>query len=368
MVNAQRMNQDMIDQPTSQGQLVVLGAGVIGLQTAICLLEAGFQVTILAKYWPGDQERLYTSMWAGAQWRSSSTMHEIKMQEWQKLTFKHWQNLVRVVSVEKTGLEMKPATYFWDYTTPLEIPPEQWIWWTSLVSSYQVLAQSAIPATGSHAAGISYDSFAVNPAKYLSYLSSRSKELGAKHITSEVQSFTEIFHKFENVRGVINCTGLGATKLVEDPKLFPTKGQSVIVRGLAHGITTGLGDDWETVIVPRYGTNETFLGVSKVPGDWSLDADESVTQAILQRCKLFAPELLNDNGEFEVLSVQVGLRPTRTGGPRVEIQKYRDNNEATNKFVCHNYGHHGAGFEESFGTGKTVTDLVKAELTDESKN
>jgi hypothetical protein len=94
---------------------------------------------------------------------------------------------------------------------------------------------------------------------------------------------------------------------------------------------------------------------------------------------------LNDNGEFEVLSVQVGLRPTRTGGPRVEIQKYRDNNEATNKFVCHNYGHHGAGyvleffqeivltigtcsFEESFGTGKTVTDLVKAELTDESKN
>jgi hypothetical protein len=157
---------------------------------------------------------------------------------------------------------------FRDYTTPLEIPPEQWIWWTSLVSSYQVLAQSAIPATGSHAAGISYDSFAVNPAKYLSYLSSRSKELGAKHITSEVQSFTEIFHKFENVRGVINCTGLGATKLVEDPKLFPTKGQSVIVRGLAHGITTGLGDDWETVIVPRYGTNETFLGVSKVPGDW----------------------------------------------------------------------------------------------------
>lgn len=283
----------------------------------------------------------------------------------------------------------------------MEIPPEQWIWWTSFVPSYQVLAQSAIPATGPHAAGISYDSFCLNPGKYLSYLLSRSKELGAKHTTAEVQSFTEIFHKFENVRGVINCTGLGAARLVEDPKLFPTKGQSVIVRGQAHRISTGLGDDWEAVVVPRYGENETFLGVSKVGGDWyvhflpsimislskewflpirTLDADESVTQSILQRCKAIAPELLNDNGEFEVLSVQVGLRPTRVGGARVEIQSYNNDEEGTTEqFVCHNYGHHGAGyvldffqnimltirtcsFEECFGTARMVTDLAIAEF------
>ena len=167
------------------------------------------------------------------------------------------------------------------------------------------------------------------------------------------------------MRGVINCTGLGASKFVGDPHLFPTKGQSVIVRGQAHRISTGFGDGWEDVVVPRYGENETFLGVSKVAHDGyvqflpsvmvslskgcvslnrSLHADESVTQTILRRCKALAPELLNDEGEFEVLSVQVGLRPTRIGGARVEVEEYSDEEETVHKFVCHNYGHHGAGY------------------------
>lgn len=108
-----------------------------------------------------------------------------------------------------------------------------------------------------------------------------------------------------------------------------------------------------------------------------------MTQSILKRCKAIAPELLNQNGEFEVLSVQVGLRPTRTGGARVETEWIDDVGNRASKFVCHNYGHHGAGyaplisykydmdrilmsrtcsFEESFGTAKTVVELVTREL------
>jgi len=44
-------------------------AGVIGLQTALLLLEDGrFDVTIAAKAWPDDSDpdSQYTSMWAGA--------------------------------------------------------------------------------------------------------------------------------------------------------------------------------------------------------------------------------------------------------------------------------------------------------------
>ena len=73
---------------------------------------------------------------------------------------------------------------------------------------------------------------------------------------------------FENLQGVVNCTGIGATQLVDDPDLFPTKGQSVTVRGRAERIVTGLRDDWEDVVVPRSSGNETFLGVSKIAGDW----------------------------------------------------------------------------------------------------
>lgn len=71
----------------------------------------------------------------------------------------------------------------------------------------------------------------------------------------------------------------------------------------------------------------------------TLTVDESVTKLILNRCRPLVPELLNEEGEFEVLREQVGLRPTRTAGPRVELEETENG-----KFVCHNYGHHGAGY------------------------
>lgn len=38
-------------------------AGVIGLQVALSLLEAGYRVTVVSKYWPGDESIDYTSPW-----------------------------------------------------------------------------------------------------------------------------------------------------------------------------------------------------------------------------------------------------------------------------------------------------------------
>jgi len=42
-------------------RLRIVSAGVIGLQTALTLLESGYSVTIIAKYWPGDDHIEYTS-------------------------------------------------------------------------------------------------------------------------------------------------------------------------------------------------------------------------------------------------------------------------------------------------------------------
>jgi len=43
-----------------------VGAGVIGLQTALFLLKAGFDVTMMAKHFPGDDDIEYSSPRAGA--------------------------------------------------------------------------------------------------------------------------------------------------------------------------------------------------------------------------------------------------------------------------------------------------------------
>lgn len=65
--------------------------------------------------------------------------------------------------------------------------------------------------------------------------------------------------------------------------------------------------------------------------------DKGTTKAILEKARLLAPELVNANGEFDVVSEQVGLRPSRKRGPRVESE------EVDGKRVVHSYGHSGAG-------------------------
>jgi hypothetical protein len=60
-----------------------------------------------------------------------------------------------------------------------------------------------------------------------------------------------------------------------------------------------------------------------------------MANVILERCKPIAPELLNADGCFEVLAICVGLRPSRHGGPRVELDLL--DNDTQGRFVCHCY-------------------------------
>ena len=72
--------------------------------------------------------------------------------------------------------------------------------------------------------------------------------------------------------------------------------------------------------------------------DRDTDVSKETTQSILEACKFLAPQLLNDKGEFEVISMQCGLRPSRKGGPRLESEIVDQTFP-----VVHAYGHAGAG-------------------------
>ena len=76
--------------------------------------------------------------------------------------------------------------------------------------------------------------------------------------------------------------------------------------------------------------------------------DPLLKQRILERCRALAPELLDPStGDFVVLSDGVGLRPSREGGPRVQLETSKtvpsveDGNATTAVVYC--YGHSGAG-------------------------
>jgi glycine/D-amino acid oxidase-like deaminating enzyme len=170
------------------------------------------------------------------------------------------------------------------------------------------------------------------------------------------------------ISAFVNSTGISALKLVPDPDIYPIRGQTITVAGEASQITTVDGFPSDPTpsstpimyILPRPHSNTTILGGTKGIGDWNAEPDPQTTEEILRRAKDWAPELLNKNGEFEVLSVQVGLRPGRKGGVRVEIENLDE------IVVCHAYGHAGAGYQNSIGSANKVVRLLEKHFRDKS--
>ncbi|RPB24000.1 nucleotide-binding domain-containing protein, partial [Terfezia boudieri ATCC MYA-4762] len=331
-------------------------AGVVGLQTALSLLEAGYGVIVVAKYWPGDKSIDYTSPWAGAHWRPHAAVDELELQKYEMATFRYWTEMVKKVPKEECGVTILPDTYFWDSGNPETISA---LWWPNLIPNIRMIPESdLIPGT---TLGMMYHSFCIDVPMYLDYLVGKLGDLGVKTITAEVDTLEDVFElpgiEDDVVVGMVNCTGMGALNLVPDEKVYPMKGQTVIVKGRAKQITFRKGEGYVAYVVPRIGEEITVLGGTQGVRDWDPEPNSAVTEEILKRCKAIAPELLNEKGEFEIIAVQAGRRPSREGGPRVALVKH-----AGGKFICHNYGHGGAGYQSSFGSAMEVVSLVNGFL------
>lgn len=94
----------------NRNEFVVLGAGVIGLSTALTLRDAypSSAITVVAKHFPGDRSIEYTSPWAGANWASMATDNG-PLEGYDRVTFNRFAKMVdeglgNVVGVGRMGL------------------------------------------------------------------------------------------------------------------------------------------------------------------------------------------------------------------------------------------------------------------------
>jgi D-amino-acid oxidase len=76
-------------------EFVVLGAGVIGLSTALTLRETypSSTITVVAKHFPGDRSIEYASPWAGANWSSMAT-DSGPLEGYDRVTFNRFARMV----------------------------------------------------------------------------------------------------------------------------------------------------------------------------------------------------------------------------------------------------------------------------------
>ncbi|KAI9300428.1 hypothetical protein BJ944DRAFT_273065 [Cunninghamella echinulata] len=330
--------------------IIVIGCGIVGLTTAILLVEKGYKVTIAAKWLPGDRHIEYTSPFAGAHWRAMASNDDFLLQSFETISYKKFLQLGRQLPND-TGVMVVPSYDYYNTLKDVENP-----WFKDIVEDFSFISPSEFPNQDIKV-GHKYTTVLINSPYYLNWLLKQFTMKGGKIQRKELKDIHEAFDDY--VDAVVNCTGLGSLSLggVKDTKLFPTRGQTILVRGNHIKKTiTCLDDRGITYIIPR-NDGTIILGGTSQKNDFNPKVDKDIAESILKRTQEICPELFN-NGPLTILRHSVGLRPTRVGGVRIENQKYEKINGQP-IIVTHAYGHGGFGYQSSYGSSEYICTCVE---------
>lgn len=312
--------------------ILVIGAGVSGLSSAILLLKAGFNVTI----WTKDTSPNVTSDIAAAIWYPYLSEPRDKVIKWSQDTFRYLKQ--NIVGDPQTGCREEVLINLFD--KKVEDP-----WWKDAVDGFKRPSPHELPP--GYVDGYKITSILTDPTIYLGWLRQQFEDLGGTLVQKEISKIAEAFAEFDTV---VNCSGLGSRELFGDKEVYPVRGQVVRVKpnGLNYAMADDSGHNNLAYVVPRF--NEIILGGTAQKDNWSLEEDPKDTANILRKAKELYPAF----ADAEIVSVAVGLRPARSA-VRLEAQDF-DNG----KRVIHNYGHGGSGYTLSWGCAQEVLALVKS--------
>lgn len=153
----------------AEKRYIVLGAGVIGLSTAIELKDKcpTAKVRIIAKHFPGDRDADYCSPWAGANWLSIANETQ-PLHKWEKETYHRF---TRIASQSKAaGVQKMDINAFYD-NKPEEAgiyaPGATKLWYDELVGGVRMIAMEDLPKGTSF--GYTASSFVINTQAYLAW-------------------------------------------------------------------------------------------------------------------------------------------------------------------------------------------------------
>jgi len=301
-------------------EVTAVGAGVVGLTTALVLQEAGHRVRVVASERP---ERT-TSSAAGALWYPFEVGPPEKVNRWARLTRDWLLAVSRIVS--EAGV---------DLVTALECASDtRRPWWAEAVEGIR-LVEGPQPSGARYA--WEFEAPRVEPALHLRWLESqlvRPIEIARVERLDEVPGDV-----------VVNCTGMGARRLSNDIALRALLGQTVVVAPGEVNLHRMYGDQRDLsamlYVIPRRA--EVVIGGCALPfdGDVPPPPDPALRAAFLERARAAGFR------HGPVLRDAVGLRPVRA-----EVRVERDGR------VIHHYGHGGAGYTLARGSAAEVLELM----------
>ncbi|KAG8969346.1 hypothetical protein FRC05_001085 [Tulasnella sp. 425] len=402
--------------PKVPKQVVIIGSGVIGLTCAYELSSKyppnELEITIIARDMPDDglDSTGWASPWAGANWYPF--LNRDPENRWERVSFERFKKDV-------------PSDIVMDLPSKLySSDPERGksIWFQDVVGNFKPIAEPYPPSIGSTpptASAFEFVTISINVPRYLHWLQAELKGRGVKFVKEWVSSVADLEYVPTEGGGsdgnkvktdvIVNASGLGAKSIIgiADPLVHPIRGQTVLVRapkvnwclmGLSFYVNPETSES--TYLIPRP-NGDVVLGGTFQVGNWDVSPDPAIARGILERCLTYCPELATqppatpnatttpDISTIKVLRHNVGLRPARTGGARVEKEiitlpstssssktwsspelatvpsalkaaqstpdvENRDAREGKTFRVVHAYGVGPAGYQESWGVAEDV--------------
>ncbi|KAH6950274.1 hypothetical protein DER45DRAFT_513045 [Fusarium avenaceum] len=321
----------------------IIGSGIIGLTSALALVEAGYSVTIIARDLPGDDSsQQWASPWAGA---GILPHPDYKGHDLQTESFKFYWALAH--RDPTSGVQIVDVTEYYD-----DRDDDSSIWYRQMAPKYRRLLSKDLPANAK--IGFKYQSMTVNPAVFLPWIQAMLDKKGVRFIRAEVQSVEEA-RSILRTKMIVNASGLGAFHLVDDNKVVAVRGQTMLVESDSHEMVMFQGSHY-TYQIPRMYSGGVIVGGVSQPGNMDQTVDPEVRSDILRRMKLVSNDLYQDvNLNKHVMKDLVGFRPSREGGYRLE----REND------VIHAYGFNTLGYTYSYGVALKIRDLIMSAIDKE---
>ncbi|WP_025745764.1 FAD-dependent oxidoreductase [Kallotenue papyrolyticum] len=312
----------------SDQSVVVIGAGVSGLTTALRLQEAGWRVRIVTAV-PPEQT---TSSVAAALWYPYKAYPQERVLGWSRRSYAVFVDLAHDTA---SGVDLREGMELFRHVVP---DP----WWRDAVPALRRPTPEELPP--GYCDGYLFRVPVIDMSVYLAYLQRRFVAGGGVWEQRRLRSLDDALALNHLV---INCAGLGARELAGDALLQPIRGQIVRVRnpGLDRFVLDDEHPEGITYIIPR--RSDCVLGGTAEEDRWDTTPDPATAAAILRRCIAIEPRL----SEAEILEHKVGLRP---GRPAVRLER----EERPDGLVIHNYGHGGAGVTLAWGCAEDVVRLV----------
>ena len=335
-------------------RVAVVGAGVIGLSTAVCLAETfgrQLDITIIAEHFSPDttSDRAAAAIMPFTPVSTSGAPDATRQQDellarWFKSTADRCQQIYNSPDRSTAGVYFTPGYGRIERARPYPS-------WPIRTLSTAEAKQAMLPFSDSENI-YSFSAFFVRPNRHLPWLMSKFQENGGLVERRKIDSLSEL----EGYDVIINCSGLGARKLVGDESVYSYRGQMVVLRntiGLQNFWINSTGGRIVTEVFPY--EDVVIVGTVAEPHDYSKEVDPETTEEILRA----ATELVPAVKDADVIDTYSCLRPYRSV-VRLEVERL---GSRPNTVVVHCYGHGGQGWTMHWGCALDVAALVERELT-----